>query len=96
LRESVQGEKVGAVAQGRHEGGHKGTIINVYMKLIVGAKGTMDGSLLAKAYHDTIDGGEKSWGKPSRQNLGKIWAKDRAGNAFLERACRGSNAEPTA
>jgi hypothetical protein len=35
-------------------------IINVYMKLIVDAKGTMDGCLLGKAYRGTIDGGEKS------------------------------------
>ena len=41
---------------------HRNTnmIINVYMKLIVDAKGTMDGCLLGKAYRGTIDGGEKS------------------------------------
>jgi integrase len=42
--------------------GHRNTnmIINVYMKLIEDAKGTTDGSLLAKAYSGPADGGEKS------------------------------------
>ena len=52
---------------------HRNTnmIINVYMKLIVDAKGAMDGSLLGKAYRGMIDGGQKSGGNPCHQNLGK-------------------------